>query len=130
MKVSPWLGLVLAAACGGMEEDQIDWDEGLSTEEAEARGGHQTAPTVAMAVSPNPVPAWGTVYTISGAGFTPGAAVNFVINGVATFTTADQNGFASSIWTSWYPGSYTAKAKQFIRRSYVEVGSITYAVIE
>ena len=91
-------------------------------------GGSTTAPTVAMSVSPNPVPAWGTVYTISGTGFSPGAGVNFVLNGVATFTTADASGYARSIWRSWYPGTYTAYAKQLMGRSYVQVGAITYTV--
>jgi len=92
------------------------------------KGGSTDAPTVTMSVSPNPVPAWGTVYTISGTGFSPGAGVNFVNNGVATFTTADANGVAKSIWTSWYPGTYTAYAKQFVGRSYEQVGSITFTV--
>lgn len=91
-------------------------------------GGTTEAPTVTMSVSPNPVPAWGTVYTISGTGFSPGAGVNFVNNGVATFTTADANGVAKSIWTSWYPGTYTAYAKQYTGRSYEQVGSLTFTV--
>ena len=90
--------------------------------------GSTTAPTVTMSVSPNPVPAWGTVYTISGTGFSPGSGVNFVLNGVATFTTADSSGYARSIWRSWYPGTYTAYAKQLMGRSYEQVGSITYTV--
>lgn len=91
-------------------------------------GGSTDAPTVAMSVSPNPVPAWGAVYTISGTGFSPGAGVNFVLDGVVTFTTADANGYAKSTWRSWYPGTYTAFAKQLIGRSYVQVGSITFTV--
>src|SRR5574341_2161029 len=91
-------------------------------------GGSTTAPTVTMSVSPNPVPAWGTVYTISGTGFTPGAGVNFVLNGVATFTTADSSGYAKSIWKTWYTCTYTAYSKQLMGRSYEQVGSITYTV--
>jgi hypothetical protein len=93
-----------------------------------SNGGNTTAPTVTMSVSPNPVPAWGTVYTVSGTGFSPGSGVNFVLNGVATFTTADAYGYARSIWRSWYPGTYTAYAKQLMGRSYEQVGSITFTV--
>ena len=93
-------------------------------------GKPSPAPTVTMAVSPSPVPGWGAVYTISGTGFTPGAAVNFVKDGVAKFAVADANGFATSIWTSWTPGTYTAYAKQFSGKSYVQVGSITFNVVQ
>lgn len=92
--------------------------------------GETSGTSVTLAVSPDPVPAWGTVYTVTGTGFTPGNAVNFVLDGVATYARADENGSASTVYTSWTPGSYTVFAKEWIGKGYVEVGSVTFDVVE
>lgn len=85
---------------------------------------------VTLAVSPDPVPAWGTVYSVTGTGFTPGNAVNFVLNGVATYARADDNGSASTVYTSWTPGTYTVFAKEWSGKAYAEVASATFQVVE
>ncbi len=93
-------------------------------------GGTVTPATATLTVSPNPVPAWGYVYTVTGTGFTPGNAVNFVLGSTAIYDLADENGVATSTWGSWTPGTYTISAKEFINGSWVNVGSVTFDVVE
>ena len=83
---------------------------------------------VTLWVTPDPVPAWGTVYQVNGKGFRPGAALNFVLGGTATFVVSDADGYASSTWRSWNPGTYTASAKEYIRKGYQLVASVTFEV--
>lgn len=92
--------------------------------------GAQSTAAATLVVSPNPVPAWGYVYTVTGSGFAPGNAVNFVKDGVATYARADENGVASTVYTSWQPGTQTVFAKEFSGKSYETVGSVTFEVVE
>jgi hypothetical protein len=92
-------------------------------------GNHDPAPTVTLTVDPNPVPAWGHIYTVSGSDFTPGGAVNFVRGGLVTFVAADANGFASTTFQSWDPGTYTVDAYQFSGKKWVLAGSVTFNVV-
>ncbi len=92
-----------------------------------SNAGGTTPSTATLAVSPNP-PAAGEVFTVSGTGFTPGAALNFGLGSFAAYTTADQTGYASLPWTIALPGTYTISACQFTSKGCQQVGSITFTV--
>ena len=85
-------------------------------------------PTVVMAVTPNP-PIAAQAFIVSGTGFTPLAAVNFVLGGFASYAQADSTGYAWETWTIALPGNYTIVAKEYTSKGWVQVGSITFDVI-
>ena len=91
-------------------------------------GANTSAPTVTMAVSPNP-PTGGQAFIVSGTGFTPGAPVNFVLGGYASYAKADQTGYAWETWTIALRGTYTITAKEYTSKGWVQVGSITFNVV-
>lgn len=107
----------------------------LTTGDVEAggrgKGGGKPAPapTATLTVSPNPVPAWGTMYQVSGTGFTPNLAVNFVRGGLVSWAVADASGYAVTSFQSWDPGTYTIEAYQPSGKSWVRVGSVTFQVV-
>ena len=93
-------------------------------------GSGTTPTTVTMTVSPDPVPA-GTSATVTGTGFTPGATVNFVVDGGWVIGTgADANGVAKISFTVGSPGTVGVTAKQRASDgSFVVVGFFTFSVV-
>jgi len=127
------LGILAIAALAAVLLTAIAAGPALAAKGGNGKGNGpvaQSTSAATMVVSPNPVPAWGYVYTVTGSGFTPGNAVNFVKDGVATYARADENGVASTVYTSWEPGTQTVSAKEFIGKSYETVGSVTFEVVE
>ncbi len=116
--------LMLAVSTGS-----VDAAKGGNAAAGKGGGKPSPAPTVTMAVSPNP-PTGGQAFIVSGTGFTPGAAVNFSLGSSATYAMADQSGYAWTPWTIALPGTYTMGACQFTSKGCQQVGSITFNVVQ
>lgn len=121
------LALFGLVGCGGPLEEG---GTGESAEEVlqEARKSRVSACTLQIA-SVMPVQNQGYhQVTFSGTGFSPNTAVNFVLNGVATFTVSDASGLATSLWTVRDNVLQTLYAKVLSGRAYETCGSLSFTI--
>ena len=85
-------------------------------------------------MTPDPAPAYGVDYTVTGAGFRPNMAVNVVISMptcCAFFTvTADAEGDVWFVYPSGAPGTYEIDAHQRLNgRKLTLMGTTTFEVV-
>ncbi len=88
-------------------------------------GGSATSGS--LVVTPNPVPAWGATYNVSGSGFKAGSWVAFSTTCAGSFNRwPDANGNVSFTRTSGYPGTcrYDAFQGGSLR------ATVTFSIVE
>lgn len=98
----------------------------------DGKGGGRSEAT--LSVDPNPVPAYGFEYAVTGSGFKPDTAVNVVVSMptcCAFFTvTADAAGDVFFIYRSGAPGTYQIDANQRLNgKKLTLMARTTFAVV-
>lgn len=97
-------------------------------------GGGNHTPTATLSVSPDPVSAWGGLYTVTGSGFKPGkpVSINTADPGccLAFDVWADSSGNVSFTRMAAGPGTYKIEAYQQSGRKLVLMATISFAVVE
>ena len=96
-------------------------------------GGNHTS-TASLSVSPDPVSAWGAVYSVTGSGFKPGkpVSINTADPGccLAFDVWPDDSGKISFSRTAGAPGTYKIEAYQQSGRKMVLMATVSLAVVE
>ncbi len=97
------------------------------------RGGKDT-PSATLSVSPDPVSAWGGIYSVTGSGFMPNkvVSINTADPGccLAFNVWADGSGNISFSRMAAAPGTYTIDAYQKSGKKLVLMGTISFQVVE
>ena len=122
------IGLMGSALAGGAALAAKGGNSATGCKGGPKHGCGGTTSTVTLTVSPNPPTTQG--FLLSGTGFTPYAAVNFVQSGSATFVMANESGYASTPWVIALPGTYTITAEENTGGGFHQVGSITFNVVQ
>lgn len=126
---APILVLAAALVMFAVSTGEVDAARGGKPGGGGGKPGGGTTPTVTLTVSPDPVPAY-SYATVTGTGFTPGAQINWVIDGgVVMWGSANANGVASVSFAVSFPGTVGVSAKQLNGSSWVVVGSIMFSVV-
>lgn len=130
-RIIPWLIFSFSLGCGVEAPGELEGAEATEiSQEAKHGGGNTVAPCTLKVESISPstlYPGYSNV-VLSGVGFIPNDAINWVIGSTAHFAVADATGYSSSFWSPRNGNTYTFFAKEYYRRGYETCGSITFTL--